>query len=345
MAEYYEGGRALSTKDANGNDPEIIMSCGNRTAGKTTFWGKWLINKYKRHEGKFMLLYRFDYELDDIEDKFFKDLHNLFFENDIMTAKNRSKGMYVELFLNGESCGYAVAINKADIIKKIGHLFIDVERMLFDEFQSETNHYCSDEVKKLKSIHTTVARGKNKQVRFVPLIMVSNCVSIINPYFTAMGISNRLRSDTKILRGDGFVLEQVFNENASKAQKESGFNRAFGSDDKYLAYSAENVYLNDNMSFIEKPEGRAKYIATIKCDGKDYAIKEYAESGYIYCDKKPDYTFPLKITVTTDDHSVNYVMLRKNDFIIQNLRYFFEHGCFRFADLQCKDAVLKMLSY
>ena len=345
MVEYYEGGRALSTMDANGKPPEIIMVSGNRTAGKTTFWNKWLVNKYKKGEGKFMLLYRFDYELDDVEEKFFKDIKGLFFENDILTSKKKSKGLYCELFLNDESCGYAVAINKADTIKKIGHMFTDVERMFFDEFQSETNHYCSNEIDKLKSIHTTVARGKNKQVRFVLLIMVSNCVSIINPYFVAMGITSRLRNDTKMLRGDGFILEQTFNESASLAQKESGFNRAFGQNDKYLAYSSENVYLNDNMSFIEKPEGRAKYICTIRCDGRDYAIKEYAESGFIYCDKKVDFTFPTKITVTTDDHNVNYVMLRKNDFMIQNLRYFFEHGSFRFADLQSKDAVLKMLSY
>ena len=345
MADYYEGGRILSVNDANGNKPEVLMSCGNRTAGKTTYWNKYVTNIYKKHIGKFMLLYRFDYELDDVDEKFFKDIHNIFFPNDIMTAKRKMKGVYTELFLNEESCGYAVAINKADMIKKISHLFVDVEVMLFDEFQSETNHYCPNEVDKLKSIHTSVARGKNKQVRFVPLIMVSNCVSLINPYFVAMGISNRLRSDTKILKGDGFVLEQVFNENAAKAQLESGFNRAFGSDNRYLAYSTQNVYLNDNTAFIEKPEGRAKYIATIRCDGRDYGIKEYAESGYIYCDKKPDYTFPLKITVTTEDHNVNYVMLKRNDFIIQNMRYFFEHGSFRFSDLQCKDAVLKMLSY
>ena len=57
--------------------------------------------------------------------------------------------------------------------------------MIFDEFQSETNHYCTDEIRKFISVHTSVARGQGKQSRYVPVFMLSNPVSIINPYFAA----------------------------------------------------------------------------------------------------------------------------------------------------------------
>jgi hypothetical protein len=93
--------------------------------------------------------------------------------------------------------------------------------MIFDEFQSESNHYCSDEIKKFISIHTSVARGQGEQVRYVPVYMLSNPVSLINPYYVELGISNRLRDDTKFLRGHGFILEQGFIDSASVAQKES----------------------------------------------------------------------------------------------------------------------------
>jgi hypothetical protein len=49
--------------------------------------------------------------------------------------------------------------------------------------------------------------------------------------------------------------------------------------------------------------------------------------------------------VTTEDHNVNYVMLKRNDMLVQDLRYYFEHGCFRFKDLKSKDAVLTAISY
>ena len=79
--------------------------------------------------------------------------------------------------------------------------------------------------------------------------------------------------------------------------------------------------------------------------GVDYGVKEYSELGIIYCDDKADRTFRTRITVTTEDHNINYVMLKRNDFFLSNLRVLFERGCFRFKDLRCKEAVLTTLSY
>ena len=108
---------------------------------------------------------------------------------------------------------------------------------------------------------------------------------------------------------------------------------------------SKGFYLNDNKAFVDKPIGNSRYLGTLRYMGVDYAIREYAEMGIIYCDDKADATFPYKITVTTDDHQVNYVMLKKNDLFISNMRFYFEKGCFRFKDLRCKDAILKALSY
>lgn len=342
--KYYDGTKLLSLKDINGNKPEIYMCTTNRTGGKTTYFGRLCVNAFLKKGEKFGLIYRYNYELDNVVEKFYKDIGSLFFHGHEMTAKRRASGIFHELFLDDKSCGYALSLNSADQIKKYSHLFNDIERMIFDEFQSETNHYCSDEVKKLLSIHTSIARGQGKQVRYVPVYMLSNPVSIINPYYIEMGISERLRDDTKFLRGDGFVLEQGYIDSASKAQKESGFNRAF-SRNSYVAYSSECVYLNDNKAFIEKPLTKGRYLATLKYHGKDFGIREYPEEGIIYCDDRPDSSFTTKITVTTDDHEINYVMLKRNDLFLSNLRWYFERGCFRFKDLRCKECVLKALSY
>lgn len=344
MTKYYDGTKLLSMLDLNGNKPEIYMCTTNRTGGKTTYFGRLCINRFLDKGEKFGLLYRYNYELDDIVDKFYKDLGSLFFPTYTMESKRRAKGTFQELFLNGKSCGYALSLNNADQIKKYSHLFSDIQRMIFDEFQSETNHYCDNETKKFISIHTSIARGQGEQVRYVPVYMLSNPVSIINPYYVEMGISSRLKDDTKFLRGDGFVLEQGYIESASIEQKNSGFNRAF-SKNSYTAYSSECVYLNDNKAFVEKPTGKSKYLCTLRYKGSDFALREYAESGLIYCDDKADSSFLTKISVTTEDHNINYVMLKRNDFFLSNLRYFFEHGCFRFKDMRCKEAVLSALSY
>lgn len=68
-----------------------------------------------------------------------------------MFTEKRAGGIIYELMVyQGEqtekkSCGYAVAINKADQIKKESHFLADVTCIIFDEFQSETNNYAPDE--------------------------------------------------------------------------------------------------------------------------------------------------------------------------------------------------------
>lgn len=352
MGQYYDGTKLLSLTDINGNKPEIYICTTNRTGGKTTYFGRLCVNRWKEKGEKFCLLYRFNYELDNVADKFFKDIGNLFFPDYYMKSERKASGIFHELFLGRkatdnkelQSCGYAISLNSADQIKKYSHFFSDVARIIFDEFQSETNHYCSDEIKKLLSIHTSIARGKGEQIRYVPVYMLSNPVSLINPYYVELGISDRLKADTKFLRGDGFVMEQGYVESANIAQKESGFNRAF-SRNSYVAYSSECVYLNDNQAFIENPSGVSRYLCTLKYDNCDYGIREFPELGYVYCNDKPDSSFKNKIAVTTYDHDINYVMLKSNENFLNMLRFYFEHGCFRFKNLKCKEAVLKALSY
>ena len=341
---YYDGTKLLSMKDINGNTPEIYLCTANNTAGKTTYFSRLMVNRFLDGNGKFMLIYRFSYELDECADKFYKDIGGLFFQGTTMTSKRRASGSFSELFINDKSCGYAVSLNNIDNIKKFSHLFNDTKRMFMDEFQSETNHYCPNEVDKFRALHKAVARGQGEMVRYVPVYMCANPITILNPYYVKMGISSRINDKVKFLKGDGFVLEQGFNQSASEAQKLSGFNRAFG-EDNYSRFTNEAVYLNDNYSFIEKPTGMAKYIATIKYEGVNYGIKEYGDMGIVYCDDKADNTFPIRISVTTEDHQINYVMLRRNDMFLATLRYYFERGSFRFKNLKCKEVVLKALSY
>lgn len=354
-SKFYDGTKLLSMLDLDGNKPEIYMCTSNRSAGKTTYFGRMLVNRYLKTGSKFCLVYRFNYELDGVADKFFKDIQTLFFPEWNMISKRMANGIFHSLLIAPKdtdekdssawkACGYAITLNSADQLKKYSHFFSDVDSMMFDEFQSETNHYCPNEITKFVSIHTSIARGGGNQVRYVPVYMVSNPVSIINPYYVELGISERLQSNTKFLKGNGFVLEQGFNEAVSELQKLSPFNRAF-SQNKYTSYAAEGVYLNDNLSFVERPTGSSRYLATIRYEGKDYALRSYDTEGIIYCDTHDDSTFTYRIAVTTDDHRVNYVMLARNDQFISDMRYFFERGCFRFRDLKCKEAVMKLISY
>ena len=83
----------------------------------------------------------------------------------------------------------------------------------------------------------------------------------------------------------------------------------------------------------------------MKFNNKEYAIREFADAGILYCDDRPDTSFKTKLAVTTDDHNINYVMLKNYETFIGIMRYFFDKGCFRFKDLQSKEAVMTAISY
>ena len=114
MANYYDGTKLLSLLDINGKKPEIYICTTNRTGGKTTYFARLCVNRFLKHGEKFMLIFRFNYEIDDCSEKFFKDISRLFFNGYTMTNKRKAAGIYHELFLNDKSCGYAVSLNSAD---------------------------------------------------------------------------------------------------------------------------------------------------------------------------------------------------------------------------------------
>ncbi len=334
----------MSLRDIDNKKPEIYICSTNRSAGKTTYFSRLLVNRFINKGEKFALIYRFNYELDDCANKFFNDIRTLFFHGYEMTSVKKARGIYHELLLNEDHCGYALSLNSADQLKRYSHLFNDVAAMLFDEFQSETNHYCSGEVEKLISLHTSIARGQGKMSRYVPVYMLGNRVSLLNPYYAAMGIAERINSKTTFLKGSGFVLETSVNDSARCAQQDSQFNRAF-IDSAYVDYMSSGKYLLDDTAFVENIDGKSTYVATLKYGDKNFAIREYMEQGVVYVDTRPDMSYPIKISAGSAEHAPNYVMLSSSRWLIDKLRYLFERGCFRFKNLECKHAIINALKY
>lgn len=341
--DYYDGTKLLSLQDKYGEKPEIYICDGNRTAGKTTFFNRLLVNSFIKRGSQFLLVYRYNYELSAVCESFFSDIGSLFFPNYHMTCESIARGSIKVLSLNDKLCGFAVYLNNVDIVKKNSHMFSKVQRMLFDEFQSESGNYCKDEVDKLFSLHTSVARGQGEQVRYVPLIMLSNSVSIINPYYLELGIHKVLKEDTKFLKGDGWVLEHCFNQSAKEAQVGSAFNRAF-SKSKYSSFAAENIYLNDNSAFVDKMTGSNRYLLTFRCNGRDYSIRDYAEDNVIYCDTRVDGSFPIRIVRDVGSHRDGYTMINNGVGMVTLLRKAFSDGLVRFKDLECKNAFLDLMA-
>ena len=349
MGIYYDGTKLLSLPDINGNKPEIVVCVSNRSAGKTTFFNRYLVKRFLKNGEKFGILFRYKNELADCANKFFNEIGGLFFTGYTMTSKPIAGGYIAELFIHCPDnrtpipCGYAFALNSADKLKKFSHLLSDVNQYIFDEFQTENNLYLPDEIKKFISVHTSIARGGGSQSRFARVIMLSNTVTLLNPYFVAWGISSKM-TNQNFTRGNGWVLEHNFNESAATAQQNSIFNSAF-QNEKYVEYSKENVYLNDSESLIERPSGNSKYIATFIIKNEKIGVFEYADAGIIYASRNIVQSCPRVLMISNNDIDKNYLILRENKILIDLLRFYFSRGCFRFSDVQIKQHIINTLSY
>lgn len=343
--EYYSCNYLLTLKDINRNLPDIYISDGNRTAGKTFSWKCHLVNSYFKNNdiNQFIVLYRNRYELKNISESFFTDIERVKFKGHVMTDEPLLDGALRQLLMDGETCGYAVPLSMASKLRKASALFSRVKHMFFDEYQDEENKYLTEEVSKLMSLHTTVARGDGEQHRRVPLYMASNTVSVLNPYYTALGITKRLKSDTKFLRGEGWVYERTFNQNAASAFEEASFNRAFKTN-RYSNFASQNVYLNDNMSLVEKPSGYSNYFLSIKYNSEWFNFRKY--DSVMYASRGYDASYPVKICFNvndvTDDRTL---MIGKSNYLIDILRTWFNQGKMRFQDLECKNMAFDLLSF
>ena len=345
-SKYYSCDYLLTLKDANGLIPDIYIVDGNRTAGKSVSMKKRIIDtflKHKTNECQFMYLYRNKIDMKNVAETFFDDIKPIYYPEMEMTDKTLFNGAVVELSLDGIICGYAVPLSISRKLKRMRALFINVGCMFFDEYQDEDNMYLPGEVGKLFSIHTTVASGNGKQSRRVPLYMASNTVSMLNPYYSALGINKLLRSNTKILRGDGWVFEKTFNTNAQKEFQNSAFNRAF-SKSSYYKYASENVYLNDNTALISKPSGHSEYFLSIRYNGEWYNVRKY--NTCVYVSEGYDQSFPRRVTFQVSDVIDDRAMMVTNsNYIVMILRSYFHTGIVRFDNLKSKNMLLDMLAY
>lgn len=341
---YYDGTKLLNMRDINGDRPEIYIVDGNRSSGKTTYFYRYLVNRFLKFGEKFALIYRFQNELKGCSDQFFGNIGPLFFPGHDCTEEKRQEGAFYELYIDNNSAGYAIALNNPDKIKKLSHFFIDVQRMYFDEFQGL--RYTPDEVAHLISLHTSIARAPNKPVRYVPVYMSSNHISSLNPYYKAFHVAGKIDSMREgYFKGDGFVIEKNMNDEVANLQKQSPFLRAFSSSDE-VRHTIENISSLDNYGFIEKIKtSNFEYLCNIKVDDEMISLKAPRDVKGVrfYFDRAYDPNMKERFAIDTSGHSDDTILIGGSSVFIMKVKQEFERGRVRFADLETKEKAFEFL--
>lgn len=341
--EYYNPLRLLTEHDTDNEIPGIIGCCSNRSAGKTTAFQISSLILFKEFGCQVIYLYRYQYELNAVGSIFEDTLAQYPQFGTEVTAKPIAKGLFYAMFLDDILMGYAISLNNPDSLKKYAPLFANTYFIVMEEFQTENGTYLANEIGKLQSILLSVSRGGGKQSRFMRLILLSNNVTIMNPYFIFLGVYRNYQKGTKFLHGKGYVFQFEFNEAASKAMDNNRLLKAFRNSD-YLSTMSRDDYLIDASTFIQKPKGRSKYIFTIVYSGEHYGVWEYYEEGFIYVSSKYDKTFKTIVAFHAADHTQNTVMLNHYDYLWSNIKEAYEKGFLRFSDMKAKSVILEILA-
>lgn len=339
--EYYDGTEFLKSKDLYGLKPEIFISQSLRSFGKTTFYHNKCVDDWEKDGHQFALLYRNINEVKGASQRLTSILEG-FRKGVKFSEALLAGGAISEIYDKSDKlCGYAFALSGYEKVKKNSNVFKDVSQILFDEFLNEDNHYLTNEVNKLISIHTSVARAPHQPVRYVPVYMVSNKINIMNPYFISLNIIQRLQPRTKKLRGDGWVLEILRNKELQDKLKTSAFNRAFAKE-AYMGYITDenNKYVNE-MVDVGKLKGDKQYVVTFVQNNDKFGC--WHSNGLYYFSHSIQPSFKRIIGVELSDRILTPMTDIDYKMLIMRFKLAFEKGKVRFEDGLCKQMFINYL--
>lgn len=321
----------------------MLLSIGIRSAGKTTYYLLHCVSDFIEKGEQFVLLYRKRYETTGAIKLFSDILEQYPVLGKEVTDKPIADGLIREIYLDGKQMAYALSINNPDTLKKYSPMFGKVTQGIFDELILEHGGYIKKEIEKFIAVAISIGRGGGKQSRDITWYMLGNNVTLMNPWFISLGIYKRIQSNTRYLRGDGWVLEVVKNDSAKKELKENKLNKIFAGNEQ-LSYITGDSYLVDGSCFIGAMTGKNRYLFTIHYGTTAYGVREFYNEGIIYINKKPDPTAHFQVSFVPGNHTQNVIMLNKSCFIFKAIRDAYNNSALRFDDMSTKNMMLDVLA-
>lgn len=302
MGEFFDAKYLMDMLDANGKKPEIFIVCSRvRGPGKTTGITKKLLERALKTGEKFVIVCRKKGHIGNYAPGMLKGSADMVGGYQV-EEKVGIQGLYSNVYLTKTTydeegleeedkekihVAYVVSLRGAYDIKQISSLFVDTWCSVQDEFiaQSESEYITSpsDEPTLLMNLHTSLARGGGKSVRYYPHFMMANCIDVLNPYFIALGLVGKLQPNTRKYRGDGVVYMRYESDVIAKEHADSPFNRAFKSHSNENDFQ-DNSWLVTSSSLTGKPpaEWGTPYYKFNLHNGKNFMRVAIYEKSFVY---------------------------------------------------------------
>lgn len=305
-----------------------------RGAGKTYSCARYLYEQFLHEGERFVIFVREVKELGHIAEGIF---NNYLADNhpDTTVYEKKQDNVFSIVFQckgTGEEkttdvIGYVCPLKNARSLKQYRGIFqsANVRYFYMDEFMPLDGKYLTDETDLMKTIYDTV----NGKIEDLPIIMTANTITLGNPYFTMLKLNGKLQSNTRKLKTDTCVYENVVVEGLAEKHLNSAANRAFGkNDDEYIS----NVWIGDNNSLVTKPDmwGRAIYTCTLIYNKQRLGVYTYPSVGFRYISRSVDKSCPYEYNLTLEGE-LNYPLLKTTNLLDRIKKEFFR-GMVRVSD-------------
>lgn len=341
MSKYINMEEVFEMTDKDGNIPEVVVVTSLRTDGKTTGFFMEMIKR----KAVFAILYRSFGECKDNHLLFDNAFEILGMERPEMTSKCIADTFYI-VYADGEPFCYSMPISKAEQIKNKSSMLSNIQYVVIDEYQSITGRYTKNEVSNVLAIHISIARGINQHTRIVPLFLLGNFITVMNPWTLHYHLEDMKKADAdnplRVIRRNKFIAVNHYNADARQAMQDNGTISATA-DRKELNAIQGNYMVNANQFIMKKVnQKKFKYICNLQIGTAIYAVRHY--TSFIHCSRKPDLSIRTLYTTEADLHNENSYLFTRMSFPCKIMTEYYNNGCLFFDSLSTKNDILEALS-
>lgn len=313
----------------------INIIIGERGVGKSYSTKKHVVKKAIKTGRKFIYMRRYETELELMltngdDDPFFKDI----------SKDKEFTGINFEIqnkiaYADGKEIGYFVALSRQAHYKSIP--YNDVDYIIFDEVFIESNRYLRNEVTQFLEFIETVGR-----LRDIKVFMLSNFISIANPYFMSFGLSLPYGKDVKLFKDGTIAVCYIKNEKYRAVKRETKFGKLV-SGTSYERYAIDNEALNDSNSFIRKKSRGSYHMFNIVINSNSYGVWKDTNNQCLVVSTDFNKECPILLSFDFNSHTEKTTLARTRSPYFKSLITTYSRGQLFFERIDIKEQVLALI--
>lgn len=233
--------------------------------------------------------------------------------------------------------GEFVALSEYMRVKKTPRPYVKI--IFFDEFLNEENDYLNDEVsQKFMSVCDSIIRNRED----VRVILVSNTITLINPYFAYFGIKKLTGRFTKGEHNS--IVEFTDSEEFKRYRATTKFGSTIVGT-TYGDYALSGAFMLDDMTnVIENPPFKTKhYLFNIVLNENNIEVS--LVNGLLWFDSCNDYTRRSYTPYVENAKMYHSTYCEKTFRYFKMIQKYFMKNMVMYRSLIIKNAIIEFMQY